>query len=248
LEALGHECLLATHTPEPAGQIGWERFGWEGWIPDWFVFDFPSIVPEAFTEKYSTTTKYLVFDDYATKPRDCADITLNPCALQSSGEYNPRLLFGARYACIRREVREGKQSGTDGLSVFTSLGGDERELTAEIEMRLFDAAKVPVMSAYAIAAMRGADIAIVAGGVTALECAHRGIPMVLLQQGADQRMNIDGLAQADAALVAKDPAQAVELAAALCANAERRQQMSAAGRALIDGKGALRVAKEMERR
>ena len=94
--------------------------------------------------------------------------------------------------------------------------------------------------------LHGADLAIGAGGVSALERCCLGVPSIIVPIADNQRDNATALAQRGAALLL--PAAGLldvdELAGAirrLAADRERRQSMSAAGRELCDGLGTERV-------
>ncbi|OGK89598.1 MAG: hypothetical protein A2X36_05105 [Elusimicrobia bacterium GWA2_69_24] len=102
--------------------------------------------------------------------------------------------------------------------------------------------------------MLAADLAVSAGGVTALELAATATPTVAVCLAPNQRTNLDGLAATGALVVAGDAddprlVDTVRAAvAALAAEPERRRRLGARGRALVDGLGAARVADEMRAR
>jgi len=94
--------------------------------------------------------------------------------------------------------------------------------------------------------MAWADAAVLAGGVSSLEAAAMGLPMLLTGFADNQRGNVQGLHQAGAALELgwNDSLTAegvTRQAAALLASPEARRTMSHAGSRFVDGKGAQRV-------
>jgi UDP-2,4-diacetamido-2,4,6-trideoxy-beta-L-altropyranose hydrolase len=127
--------------------------------------------------------------------------------------------------------------------------GDVDAPTAELGSGGDDAPNVRFRGTVAdmAAAMASADIAVSGGGVSSLELAFMGVPSVTLVLSEDQARNAVGL---DAAGVAIDagPAGAIEPAAlaavieSLCRDGGRRARMRASAQALVDGRGADRVA------
>jgi UDP-2,4-diacetamido-2,4,6-trideoxy-beta-L-altropyranose hydrolase len=96
------------------------------------------------------------------------------------------------------------------------------------------------------ALMQTADLAIGAGGVTALERCCLGLPSMLIVVAANQRGVAEGLVKAGAALLVGELSglTAAELARSLrelVLDAERRQTMSKAARMVTDGLGAARA-------
>jgi spore coat polysaccharide biosynthesis predicted glycosyltransferase SpsG len=93
-----------------------------------------------------------------------------------------------------------------------------------------------------------ADIVICAGGQTLYEAAFCGAPAVVLRLAANQDGNIDGMAAAGTALSAGSPSVAgfrrrlSRLLRSLDRNRPLRERMAQAGRAVVDGLGACRVA------
>lgn len=94
--------------------------------------------------------------------------------------------------------------------------------------------------------MDHADLAIGAAGVTSWERACLGLPSLVMVIADNQRLTAEGLAAAGCAIVVPtQPSAVLALAAALTLLSSNRgvlAQMSAAGRALVDGRGAGRVA------
>ncbi len=97
------------------------------------------------------------------------------------------------------------------------------------------------------------DLAVVAFGVTAYECAHVGTPAIYLGLTPDHAMSAQGFADAGFGVnlgVASmlNDAAIVDALQALAADPERRRAMAAAGRLGIDGFGAERLAAEIAER
>jgi UDP-N-acetylglucosamine:LPS N-acetylglucosamine transferase len=97
------------------------------------------------------------------------------------------------------------------------------------------------------AVLAGADAAVTAGGSTVFQLAALGTPALAVAQYGHQRANIDRAVAAGAAvdLGQREALSADRLAAAIAgldADPGRRRAMSEAGRRLVDGEGARRVA------
>jgi UDP-2,4-diacetamido-2,4,6-trideoxy-beta-L-altropyranose hydrolase len=100
--------------------------------------------------------------------------------------------------------------------------------------------------------MLAADLAVSAAGQTLYELARCGTPTVAFVSGDDQRNNIRALAEAGVVVDTggvDTPGwidRIVSAVTALAADRARRDQMSARGRALIDGHGADRIVSALE--
>jgi UDP-2,4-diacetamido-2,4,6-trideoxy-beta-L-altropyranose hydrolase len=96
--------------------------------------------------------------------------------------------------------------------------------------------------------MVAADVAICGGGQTTYELAAVGTPAVGVRCAANQARNLDGFAAAGTLLYAGDASDTVLDSAvrrhlrSLAHNSENRTAMSVAGRRIVDGRGADRVA------
>lgn len=94
--------------------------------------------------------------------------------------------------------------------------------------------------------MATADVAITAGGVSSLELACMGVPMILFQASINQASNVRGLVKAGAAVSlgafekinGESLGEAIRL---LNRGQEARLAMSNRGRTLVDGQGRMRV-------
>jgi UDP-2,4-diacetamido-2,4,6-trideoxy-beta-L-altropyranose hydrolase len=99
--------------------------------------------------------------------------------------------------------------------------------------------------------MLAVDLAITGGGQTVYELAATGTPMVAIGLAANQTPNVDAMRAAGALAYAGDVHDAalgpglVATLAALAADPWRRADMSRRGRALVDGRGAPRVARAL---
>jgi len=98
--------------------------------------------------------------------------------------------------------------------------------------------------------MRWADMAVCAGGVTSLELAALGVPVIIVSLAENQTAVAAALDRAGAGLYCGplDRLTVAGLAAAvreLILDGKRREEMAANGQALVDGQGAARVVKRM---
>lgn len=99
--------------------------------------------------------------------------------------------------------------------------------------------------------MLAADVAISGAGMTLQELAAAGTPAVVVRMADNQTTNVEGFERAGAALVAgdsDDPGVAVALESILrrlAGDSRLRAAMSRRARGLVDGQGALRVAREI---
>jgi UDP-2,4-diacetamido-2,4,6-trideoxy-beta-L-altropyranose hydrolase len=101
-----------------------------------------------------------------------------------------------------------------------------------------------------VALMASADIAISGAGTTCLEFACLGVPTVALVLADNQRDVAKAIGDAGAARIldgAVVAARIAETVITIAADQNLRTRMSAAGRALVDGAGAARVADEVTR-
>ena len=90
--------------------------------------------------------------------------------------------------------------------------------------------------------LAGADVAIGAGGVSALERCCVGLSSVVIVIAENQRLIAASLAKEGAALLAHSADDAVQYAIALVGDRPAQRAMSAAGMSLCDGRGAARIA------
>ncbi|MBN2564006.1 MAG: UDP-2,4-diacetamido-2,4,6-trideoxy-beta-L-altropyranose hydrolase [Phycisphaerae bacterium] len=98
--------------------------------------------------------------------------------------------------------------------------------------------------------MAWADLAVTAGGSTCWELAFRGVPMLVAVLAENQRAIAAGLEEKSAGINLGEerslhPEDIAGHIQSLAADAARRRRMSAAGRALVDGRGTARVVGKM---
>lgn len=108
-------------------------------------------------------------------------------------------------------------------------------------------AELVVAPADLVDCMVAADLAVTAGGSTSYELAALGLPALTVQIADNQAGICRGMEEAGASEflgVAEelDAARVLERVTSLAADRDRRRAMSVAGRQLVDGQGALRVA------
>jgi UDP-2,4-diacetamido-2,4,6-trideoxy-beta-L-altropyranose hydrolase len=177
-----------------------------------------------------------------------------------------RYLLGAQYAPLRREFRRlpAREVRTEVRRLlllagggaaepyFIRLGSELAELLAPVEIRTvgFSAAGctgLPYLTAAALRdEMLAADIAVTAGGQTLYELAAAGVPAVVLATADNQRSNIDGFVRAGlAADTGVRPAAAAVAAQVQALDAATRADRARRARALIDGDGAIRLARAL---
>jgi spore coat polysaccharide biosynthesis predicted glycosyltransferase SpsG len=138
-------------------------------------------------------------------------------------------------------------AGIDGdFDIITILGpaySGQAEDAAGNDLRVRLHRNVTNMSAL----LGSGDIAVSGGGNTASELAFLGAPMVLLALSPDQASVAEAFSNADAAIYLGfhdrvEEAAIAETLRTLIGDHGQRQKMSRAGRALIDGRGADRIA------
>jgi UDP-2,4-diacetamido-2,4,6-trideoxy-beta-L-altropyranose hydrolase len=134
----------------------------------------------------------------------------------------------------------------DGLEVTVVSGpaarGAARSAAAASRHRCHVVEDVRDMAAL----MAAVDVAVTGGGSTCWELAFLGLPAIVIELSDNQERSARAIAAAGAvenagAVRDQQPAALGARIAALCIDAARRGAMSAAGRALIDGRGADRV-------
>jgi spore coat polysaccharide biosynthesis protein SpsF len=94
----------------------------------------------------------------------------------------------------------------------------------------------------------GADLAVIAFGVTAYELAALGVPAIYLPISADHARSASVFASAGLGVALPQNEPAANIAAAvtnLMENEKQRHAMRLAGPRIMDGKGALRIAADL---
>jgi UDP-2,4-diacetamido-2,4,6-trideoxy-beta-L-altropyranose hydrolase len=93
-----------------------------------------------------------------------------------------------------------------------------------------------------------ADVSVNAGGSTCWEVLCLGLPMVVMALASDQHGNADALGASGLALAAGSFEEASASVVELLGDMDGRAEMSRAGTALVDGRGAERVAAVIRQR
>lgn len=215
-------------------------------------------------------------EDFPDRRRACHLIVDTVGTRDHLHDDRARTLSGPRYALLRREVLDLRESvwdvrGDGGVVAFIGAGAAAAEAWPLIipDLRAVVEAGHPVR---AVAPESGSDVGpsmdglslmevteelgslfatasllVTGGGVTALEAACLGRPTLLLEIAPNQHETIGLLTRAGAARAVGRPAdlsvgelraEAIEL----LASEDGREEMITAGRRLVDGLGASRVA------
>ena len=128
----------------------------------------------------------------------------------------------------------------------TAIVGPYVDHQAEIE-RAAECGHRPVRLLRAPSSLRDVmldtDLAISAGGQTLYELARMGIPTVALQVADNQAGNLRAMACAGAIEMVRGVRDVRAAVEQLVARQDARMRLSAAGRELVDGQGAMRVAR-----
>jgi len=222
--------------------------------------------------------RLIVIDDLADRelPADVV-VNCAPSATASvyRAGTGTRFLLGPAYAMLRPEFAGIPARGVPGTAVRTLLtmgGGDPAGLTGRMAALLGHALPRMVIDVvvgpFAEKAelppggnlvthrvppsmrdlMRGADLAVAAGGQTTYELAATGTPAVLVSVADNQVPQSRAWASAGVFLYAGDardgdvPEKAAGLASRLAGDPVLRGETSRRGRELVDGRGADRVA------
>lgn len=168
------------------------------------------------------------------------------------------LLFGPRFQPLRRPfwTLTPRRLRNDVERILVVMGGtDSRDLAPRVAAALsaaYPSARLDLVggdrSAQAMAkAMAAAEICVTAAGQTLFELAAAGVPSVGIVAADNQRSNAEGWADAGFLRLAgtwsdSDLERTVVEAVGECWSRDARERSSRAGRALCDGRGALRVA------
>jgi spore coat polysaccharide biosynthesis predicted glycosyltransferase SpsG len=168
-------------------------------------------------------------------------------------------LLGPDYMILDPDIAHLRQRKTrpQAQRVLVALGGGSSAARAQV---LADAiaAAVPDANVRVAAGFarrrRGPDglagelataaVAVLAGGVSLYEACALGVPAIALPLNSGQAVTVRGIVRAGAALQASNIPEQV---AALLHNAAARRRLSSAGRRLVDGRGAFRVAAAVRR-
>ena len=192
-------------------------------------------------------TRYLLGPEYMILRRDFAREPLRP----------------RRVADVRRVLVLGGGGAAVGAVLDETLSATRTTLPdAEVDVIVGPFASPPALpSAHAVTVHRNpanvrrlmlaADMAVTGGGQTAYELAATATPAVGVRLAENQRVNLRGLATAAVLLDVGAPeepgfrARFADGLRRLVADPEERARMGRAGRRLVDGRGAGRVATEL---
>jgi spore coat polysaccharide biosynthesis predicted glycosyltransferase SpsG len=216
----------------------------------------------------------VLLDDLADRATP-VDVVVNggfqAAQLRYRGKPDSVYLLGPRYALLDSAFAEPPSRGAVGVvrRVLVTLGGDapaERfDTVVHAVRRAAPAAEVDVVigpftvwkaeNRDRIRVHRGltslrplmlvADLAVTAGGMTLYECLASGTPIVALAIADNQRPNVASLGAAG--LLIDGNASLERAIERLAADADMRATMSRRGRDVVDGDGARRVVREIER-
>lgn len=196
-------------------------------------------VPALSGPKYALVARRFAETQRGAEPKTVRDILI------TFGRIDPgnatRLALEATAPLIERgrplqvTAVVGTQAQADAIR---AVGGDAVEILADVD----DMAPL----------LGEADLVVGAGGVSLYERMAAGVPSVSLKIADNQQMLIESSAREGATHFAGDASSVsvsdlADCIEALCADKDRRQRMSDRGRAMIDGRGAERVAEAIMR-
>jgi UDP-2,4-diacetamido-2,4,6-trideoxy-beta-L-altropyranose hydrolase len=264
--------IAASDGPARLDALGHAATGWlpnrVGPGCGWLVIDNYDVPPDV-TAALAQRVRVAQFDDEAlfSPPADLV-VNQNPGAeIRFAASYPDAgaLALGPRHACLRPEILSAARgavrpragvvvafgnSQPDGLSravaqALATAGYDEPIRCVLPERMHFEpptantSCLVPQDLAPLLAEAR---IAVIGGGVTALEAACLGTPAVVFVLAENQRPGAEALEQAGSAIVAANPEAAASEILVLQQSGAALKKMAHSGQYLVDGKGADRVA------
>ncbi|MDO8881040.1 MAG: bifunctional UDP-2,4-diacetamido-2,4,6-trideoxy-beta-L-altropyranose hydrolase/GNAT family N-acetyltransferase [Coriobacteriia bacterium] len=275
LEALGCACAIVVAGDAPAHIVGARRVRVADWRSpataaealagaDIAVVDSYLASGEVYAVVAEVVASAAYIDDTArlAYPRGFV-VNGNPDAatLPWRAESAATRLLGVKYQLLRaefahspeRQVRERVQrvlvvsGGTDAADSLQALAAAARAAMRDAEIDVVDA---PRPAAAMRDAMLAADVAVSAAGQTLYELAAVGTPTVAVTVAENQRAQAFALHRAGAVMLAGEWGETGTLEAIVRSlvrleDPEMRAVYSAAARALVDGRGAERVAKRL---
>jgi spore coat polysaccharide biosynthesis predicted glycosyltransferase SpsG len=214
---------------------------------------------------------HVVVDDFAELAAWPCEVVVNPNVGAETFSYPGArtVLAGPRYALLRAELRalaalprDARPAGDRLLVCFG--GGAWPEAAQELLAALRDG-RTAVRAATTGTVPAGvervdprtlpqqlgwADAAVLSGGVLKYEAAAVGVPAVLVavvahQEAVAATFAATGAADYAGSVEAVDPVVLAADVAELLSDARRRQEMIRAGHAVVDGRGAARVAEAL---
>lgn len=233
---------------------------------DWVVLDGYRFGPDDQALIAASGARLLVIDDHGQAGRYLADVVLDQNLDASASAYSDRdgrveLLLGTRFALLRREFAVAHSLARETLPaasrVLLSMGGFPAPVTAVLVSGVVDHLEATGMMVDRLDGvemvglrMANADLALSAAGSTCWELCCTGLPSVLVSSAPNQRPLAQAMASHGAAIDAGplgvvSSAHLASVMLGLAADAGRRQAMTDAGRALVDGRGARRVVTRM---
>jgi spore coat polysaccharide biosynthesis predicted glycosyltransferase SpsG len=206
------------------------------------------------------------FEDALPEDPSAADVTIAPVGASGA---DGRVLAGLRFACLRRpfwdvEPRQIRDSAERVL--VTTGGGDLGGLAARIATHLGErlavveielvwgpgfggeppeGVKVLERPASLLEPLLRADAVVCAAGQTMLEAAAAGAPALVLEGAPNQRSQIAALAERGAVLPIREE-KVSDALEELLESASLRRDLSRRSQEAVDGRGALRIAAELE--
>ncbi|MDP2400618.1 MAG: glycosyltransferase, partial [Actinomycetota bacterium] len=275
LEALGCACAIVVAGDTPAHIVGARRVHVAEWRTpataaealadaEIAVVDSYLAAPEVYQVVAEMVAATAYLDDTArlAYPRGFV-VNGNPeaASLPWRAESEATRLLGVKYQLLRaefarspeRQVRERVQrvlvvsGGTDAADSRHAFAAAARAAMRDAEIDVVDAPR----SAEAMRdAMLAADVAVSAAGQTLYELAVVGTPTVAVTVAENQRAQAFALQRAGAVMLAGqwgEPGtlEAITQSLMRLDGPEMRAAYSAAARALVDGRGAERVAKRL---
>ena len=213
----------------------------------------------------------VVLLDDSGSAREVADLVVDPPTAASWAPTRAPRLGGFEHVLLRREVRDAAASRRPGEfagRVLLALGGSDPAGATPVLADALAAAGIDVTAVLGpgyrgsrpslarvidrperfVGALADTDLFVASYGHSLLEAAHLGVPAIAIALNADQLEDATAFcANATAELLdmttGVDAPALVALVAELLASGERRQALADRGRALIDGRGAERVAR-----
>jgi len=232
---------------------------------DLAVLDTYRLAEPVFRKVRAASRRVLVIDDLGRAPRG-TDWILNSSPAADASWYassGAKLLLGPRFHPLREEFLKPasrRPARFSAASVLVTLGGGQPcarfECVLDVVREAVPSAHVRTVRGGASAAamrrlMLGCDLAVSGTGQTAYELAACGLPAVLIRLADNQRNNERGMVRGGAAVSAGAfgstgfPRRLRRLVRHLADDGSLRRRMGARGRALVDGRGATRVAERV---
>lgn len=210
--------------------------------------------------------RLVAFEDALPSPAAAADVVIAP---ESGADPGGRVLGGLSFACLRRpfwDIGPRQVRDTPQRVLITTGGGDLgglgrrlaerlRESIPSVELELVwgpgfggeppGGLTVLDRPASLLEPLLRADAVVCAGGQTMLEAAATGAPTLVLEGAPNQRAQIASLTAREAIVPVGEEEVPAGLERLLGSPALRRQ-LSGRAQEAVDGRGALRIATELE--